>query len=207
MNPRSPHMLVIAAGFVLSAALYSRLPAQIQPLGRPMVAFLLPTAAAVTYILLRRLFLRHPVDAADSSDAVGIYDAVMLRVVSFLIAVHAVALTGIAGILRGHPWAARIVPVLLGLTLIGVGNLLPRMRPNLALGIRTARTLTDRGWWMRTHRITGYTVVALGAVIVVAAIAVPPPFGPSLIVAVAPAAALVIPILVLRSQRHAGVRR
>ena len=81
------------------------------------------------------------------------------------------------------------------------------MNPRSPLGIRTARTLSDRGWWMRTHRVAGYTTVALGALIVVAAIAVPPPFGPSLIVAVAPAAALVIPILVIRSQRHAGIRR
>jgi hypothetical protein len=54
----------------------------------------------------------------------------------------------------------------------------------------------------RAHRVAGYTLVALGLLIIGAAIAVPPPFGPSMIVAVAPAAALVIPILVHRSLRH-----
>jgi uncharacterized membrane protein len=45
---------------------------------------------------------------------------------------------------------------------VAVGNLLPRTRPNLALGIRTARTLSDRRLWMLTHRVGGYVVVAVG---------------------------------------------
>jgi hypothetical protein len=148
---RTPHALVLAAGYVLAVVLYTRLPDQIPPLGRPMVAFLLPTAAAVTYVLLRRLFLHHPVAAVNTAEAVAVYDAVMLRLITFLIGVHATALFGIAGMLRGHSWAARLVPVMLGLTVVGVGNLLPRIRQNLAFGIRTARTLADRGAWLRAR--------------------------------------------------------
>jgi hypothetical protein len=204
---RSPHALVIAAGYAVSLALYSRLPTQIPPLGRPLVALLLPTAAAVTYVLLRRLSVRHPVDPVNPLEPIAIYDAVMLRLIAFLIGVHATALFGMAGMLRGRPWAARIVPLMLGLTMVGVGNLLPRLRPNLAFGIRTARTLTDRAEWLRTHRLAGYALVALGLVLVVSGVAIPPPVGPSMIVVVAPAAAIGTLVLVFRSPRSAGAGR
>ena len=58
--------------------------------------------------------------------------------------------------------------VLLGTLFIAVGNILPRTRPNLAIGIRTAATLRDRGVWIQTHRVAGYVAVALGLVITVA---------------------------------------
>ena len=55
--------------------------------------------------------------------------------------------------------------VLTGLTLVGVGDLLPRTRPNIVLGIRTPRTLADRRVWTETHRVGGYVAVELGVVI------------------------------------------
>jgi immunity protein, SdpI family len=199
----SPHVLLVAAGYGLGAALYPAIPDEV-PLARPMAAFLLPTAAAVTYGLLRGLCTRHPVGEA-SPDAVATYDAVMLRLILFLMGVHATVLLGLQGMLWGRSWAARIVPVLLGLAMIGIGNLLPRTRPNLAIGIRTARTLADRAQWAHTHRIAGYALVGLGLVVVVAGVALPPPIGPGMIQLVAPVAAL--GVLVLRFKRHAdGVR-
>jgi uncharacterized membrane protein len=203
---RSPHLLIVVAGYGMGAAWYSALPDE-PPLARPMAAFLLPTAAAVTYILLRGLSTRHPIAGANVRETLATYDAVMLRLMLFLIAVHATVLIGLSGLLRGRPWAARIVPVLLGFTMIGIGNLLPRTRPNLAIGIRTSRTLSDRALWVHTHRIAGYTVVALGLVMVAAGIAVPPPLGPKMILVVAPAAALGIPVLLFWFKRHAdGIR-
>jgi uncharacterized membrane protein len=73
-------------------------------------------------------------------------------------------------------------------TLMSIGNLLPRTRPNLAIGIRTARTLSDRALWIRTHRSLGYLVTALGVVIVVAALAVPAPIGTGMILLAGPMA-------------------
>ncbi len=114
---RSPHVLTVAAGYALGAALYSALPDE-APLARPMAAFLLPTAAAVTYTLLRGLCTRHPVGGANSPDTLAVYDAVMLRFMLFLIGVHATMLVGLVGLLRDRHWAARIVPALLGLAMI-----------------------------------------------------------------------------------------
>ena len=142
-----------------------------------MVAFLLPTATAVTDGLLRGLYVRHPLDESESAAVLATYDAIMLRFIVFVMGVHATLLAAVLGMLQGRAWAVQIVPVMLGLTMISVGNLLPRTRPNLAIGIRTPRTLSDRAFWVRTHRMAGYTVVSLGFVIVLAAIAVPPPIG------------------------------
>ena len=199
---RSPHALIVVAGYGLGAALYAALPDE-APLARPMAAFLLPTAAAITYGMLRQLCARHPLEGANVEETLATYDALMLRVVLFLMGVHATVLIGLTGLLRDRHWAARIVPVLLGLAMIGIGNLLPRTRPNLAIGIRTSRTLTDRAQWVRTHRIAGYAVVALGFLVLVAAIALPPPMGPAMILVAAPAAVLGIPVLLFWFKRHA----
>ena len=216
---RSPHSVVILAGFAFgAAALYVGLPGQIPPplrlseegplwLGGAMVAFLLPAAVAVTDALLRGLCIRHPIDERDSRNALRIYDAIMLRVAVFVIAVHATVLLALFGWLRGRSWAIQIVPVLLGLTMISIGNLLPRTRPNLAIGIRTRHVLADRALWIRTHRSAGYIVVALGCVIVFSAVVVPPPVGPGMILAAGPAALVGTCVLVRHSRGHRDVNR
>jgi uncharacterized membrane protein len=211
---RSQRNLVIVAGYGLgAAALYAGLPEQIPPswsflghgaiwLGGPMVAFLLPTAVVVTDVMLRGLYVRHPFDEGKLDNALAIYDAIMLRFIVFVIGVHAMVLVGLLGLLRGRAWANQIVPVMLGLTMISIGNILPRTRPNLAIGIRTPRTLADRALWMRTHRSAGYMVVALGAVIVLSAVALPAPIGPGMILLVGPAALVGTCFLVRYDREH-----
>jgi uncharacterized membrane protein len=209
---RSPHLLVVVAGYALGAlALYSGLPQEIPPswsvsgrgpvwLGAPMVAFLLPTAVAVTDALLRGLSVRHPVDETTAVNVLAIYDAIMLRFMVFVVGVHATVLAGLLGLLRGQAWAAQIVPLMLGFTMISIGNLLPRTRPNLAIGIRTRLTLSDRALWIRVHRSVGYIVVACGAVLVLSAMTLPRPLGPAMILLVGPAA-LVGTCLLVRFSR------
>ena len=60
------------------------------------------------------------------------------------------------------------VPLMLGLTLVVIGNLLPRLRPNLVIGIRTARTLSDRSAWARANRTAGYATVVAGSSLLIA---------------------------------------
>ncbi len=187
--------VVIGAGYVLGAyALYRGLPEYGAPssagtlsMNAVMLALLLPTAAAVSDALLRHLLLEHPVGETDSTHVLAIYDAIMLRFITLIVAVHALILLALAGVLAGHEWAAQIVPVMLGLTMIGIGNLLPRTRPNLAIGIRTERTLSDRGLWTRIHRSTGYLLVASGLVIVLSSITVPAAIGSDMVLVVGPA--------------------
>jgi len=211
----TPLGAVLAVGYSLGAVAMSLgLPQQIPPsvgvpghgnvwLGGPMVAFLLPTAMLITDAALRGLCLRYPVDPEGASDVLSVYDAVMLRTTTFVIGVHATVLAGLLGMFWGRGWAAQIVPLMLGVGMVSVGNLLPRTRPNLAIGIRTARTLSSRSHWVATHRTAGYTLVGLGAAVIVGALAVPAPFGPALILLVAPAAVVGISLLLVRSRFRA----
>jgi uncharacterized membrane protein len=121
----------------------------------PMVAFLLPTAVAITDLLLRGLCVNHPIDEPDSVNVLATYDAMMLRFTILVMGVHSAVLLAMLGLLSGREWAAQLVPLMLGFTMISIGNLLPRTRPNLAIGIRTRRTLSDRALWMRVHGRAG----------------------------------------------------
>jgi uncharacterized membrane protein len=168
-----------------------------------MVAFLLPTATAVIEWLLRGLYLRHPIDQHNAANVLLVFDAIIARVAVFVLGVHAVVLAGLLGLLFGQEWAAEIVPLMLGITLISVGNLLPRTRPNLAIGIRTQRTLSDRACWIRTHRDAGYLIVACGVVLVLSALAVPKPVGPGMILLVGPTAVVGTWLLLRLQGRHA----
>ena len=172
-------------------------------LGPAMVAFLLPIAIAVIDTLLRALRVRHPVDDPNSTNLVATCDAIMLRVAALVTGVHATVLAALLGWLAGRAWASRIVPLMLGFTMIAVGNLLPKTRRNLAVGIRTSATLADRTLWIRTHRSAGYLVVALGAVIVLSAIVMPAPVGPVMILLAGPAALAGICFIVRQTRRRA----
>jgi hypothetical protein len=215
VSMRWPHRALILAGYAFGViALAVGLPERMPPswslpgwgplwLGTAMAAFLLPTAAAVTDALLRRLVIRHARGDSPAAGVLTIYDAMMWRFILFVVGVHATVLVGLLGMLRGRPWAAQIVPVMLGVTMIGIGNLLPRIRPNVAVGIRSRRTLSDRGLWARTHRTAGYVVVVCGVVIVASAMAVPRPLGPGMILLVGPGAFVATWLLVRSSVRRA----
>ena len=134
---------------------------------RMLTVFLLPTTASVIFLLLRSL-QRRQATSVDDTNCDQAVPAIVFWILVFLIGVHTVVLAVLLGFLGNQLWASRAVVVLLGLTLAAVGNLLPRTRPNIALGIRTARTLTDRRLWMLTHRAAGYACVAVGMVTVCA---------------------------------------
>jgi immunity protein, SdpI family len=158
----------LALGFLASVVVYSgALGPYLTYPGEPTSAriltlFALPITATVIHLLIRSL--RAP-RAGTPQDAAADHaiDHIVLCVVLFLMSVHAILLAVLLGAAWIQPIASRAVVVLVGFTLIAVGNLLPRTRPNLALGIRTSRTLTDRRLWMLTHRVGGYIAVAVGA--------------------------------------------
>lgn len=214
MRSTPAQTLVALAGFVLgAAALASGLPEQVPPsvrvwtgrtvwLGAPMVAFLLPAAMLVSSHLLRGLYAEHPVGEPGPPDVIAIYDAIMLRVAVFVTGVHAAVLLAVLGLLSGRKWAGVLVPIMLGFTMISIGNLLPKTRPNLAIGLRTRLTLADRALWIRIHRRAGYMSVVCGAVIVLSAIAVPRPIGPGMILLAGPAASAGACLLLWFSRKH-----
>jgi uncharacterized membrane protein len=166
--------VVLAVGFSLSLVVSSTfvgpsLSYQGQPFVQQiLIMFLLPTTAGVISLVVRTL-QRRQLLLADAMTPDPAVQAIVFWILVFLTGVHVLVLAVLVGLRAVQPWASRAVVALLGLTLVVIGNLLPRTRPNVALGIRTSQTLTDRRLWMLIHRIGGYICVAIGTVTVLTA--------------------------------------
>jgi uncharacterized membrane protein len=168
--------LIIVAAVAFTLAVYARLPerlpvhwgfdGEVNRYGsRVEGAFLLPGMMVVVWLLLRFLPRIDPRRAnyAKFSDT---YDLLVNSLVA-LLAVMQVALLGTA---LGWPISMeRLVPALVGLQFLILGNALPRARPNWWFGIRTPWTLSNDRVWMRTHRVGGYLLAGAGVVMLVAA--------------------------------------
>ena len=126
---------------------------------------LLPIAATTIHVVMLRLRAKGAMATDDSGEAA--LSGIVFASLCFLIGMHAILLAVLLQTESVMPWASRGVVVMLGVTIVAVGNLLPRTRPNVAFGIRTRRTLEDRELWMLTHRATGYITVVIGVVTIV----------------------------------------
>jgi len=133
---------------------------------RALIAFLLPTKAAVLLWLFSAISRR----SAWESDPHGCTatERILLRCVIFIGALHGLIILRLSEIPWMRPWAPRLAVVLFGAVLVSVGNLLPTTRPNLLVGIRTARSLRCRRLWMELHRVGGYAAVGVGTIAIVA---------------------------------------
>lgn len=167
------HVIVLAIGFSASIVVSSsfvrpHFAYQEQPIVQQiLLMFVLPTAAAVIYIAARTL-QRRELLIADAMTPDPAVQAIVFWILLFLLGVHLMVLTVLVGVQAIQPWASRALVMLGGLTLVAIGNLLPRTRPNVTLGIRTSRTLVDRHLWMLLHRSGGYVCVVVGIVTLLA---------------------------------------
>lgn len=163
------NLILIAAGYLGGMASCPWLPgpylAQQSLVLRAALAFLIPTAALVTCAAVETLFSRTTSNAPHLESARAIR-AVSTFTVLFLVGLHGLVLVSLLGFpISGFP-AHRLAMVLFGLLLVGIGNVLPRVRPNTVIGIRTRRLLGDRVAWARVHRMAGYFLVTLGTIAV-----------------------------------------
>ena len=69
---------------------------------------------------------------------------------------------------------AMAMPALIGMLFIVIGNVLPKMRWNYVVGVRTPWTLADEGVWDRTHRFAGWVMVLAGGSTTLGAFLLPP---------------------------------
>ena len=163
---------VLAMGYLASLIAYPRLPGPFldqAPSARLLVAFTLPTTALVIYTLFRSLWMHDRIRSGNGAFE-STYHAIVLRALLFVVALHTlvmIELTGAMAAVGLRLSAGRAVVVLLGVALVAIGNLLPRTRPNVAVGVRTTRTLTNTQLWQQVHRAGGYATVGLGIVIAV----------------------------------------
>jgi len=181
MNKRwiGPVLIALMVGFAL--AVYGRLPEQVPThfdlSGKPddwmdrfPGAFLLPAITAGIYLLLfalRRIDPRreHYERFEDT------YWAILNLLALLMVILQVLSL----GLTLGWPInMGRAIPLTIGLLFVGLGNVLPRVRSNWWIGIRTPWTLESEAVWRETHRVGGWTFMAAGLVLVVAGLFVPP---------------------------------
>lgn len=130
------------------------------------VAFGLPAAAVAIVALFRVLRPKDPF-RENYVRFEGTFALVLDAVVVLIVGLH-LALLGY--LLARRPWLGSLVPLLLGGTVAFVGNLLPRVRPNSVVGIRTPWTIRDEAVWTKTHRLGGYVVTVFGLALMGAAL-------------------------------------
>ena len=91
------------------------------------------------------------------------YDSFLLFLELFLL-----VLTGIViseSLSPGRISVSHTVTVLLGLLIVFIGNLLPKVKSNFFLGIRTPWTISDTAIWNKTHRLAGTLFFFSGLVV------------------------------------------
>jgi hypothetical protein len=121
-----------------------------------------------------RVFTRGVPDEVTSPDQFArfakTYDTIVLAVVVLLLGVHAAIIAGAFGYTG---LSIRVIPAILGASLILMGNVMPRLRPNWVAGVRTRRTLENPQLWRATHRAFGAAFVVAGALTIVVTLAAP----------------------------------
>jgi uncharacterized membrane protein len=182
--------LPILIGLAASASVYGNLPADVRPEWSNILPFVndeetMPRAAAVGLVPVIAILLwgalawgarvRGKTGGAylsDKTDASAIarfeptFDIVVTAVVGLVILIHFAILGTAAG---WPPWTAKLLGVVLGAGMAASGNLMPRVRPNWIVGIRTRATLADPGLWLRTHRYFGMLLMAAGCIVAIVA--------------------------------------
>jgi uncharacterized membrane protein len=170
----APVIILLTIAFTVSV--YSRLPdhmpmhwgirGNVNRYGsRAEAAFLMPIVMIGFWLLLRFLPRIDP-RRANYAKFGDTYDLFVNSVIALFAVMH-VALLATA---LGWPISMeRVVPALVGLEFLVLGNALPRARPNWWFGIRTPWTLSNDRVWVRTHRVAGYLLAAAGIVLLVAA--------------------------------------
>ncbi len=136
---------------------------------RGVGALLLPAISAGVWLLVRLGAARLPVGESNGGPGnTHAIAAAACATVSFLFAIHLGALRAAStGKLPGS-----FLPLALGGFCLALSVLLPRLRRNAFVGIRTAWALASDENWARTHRVGSYSM--LGAAIACFAAALSP---------------------------------
>ena len=164
--------LICLIPILVGAAVYSRLPETMAThwnfqgeadgwSSRPVAVFALPGILLAVNLLLP-LALKADPKHENMSPA-------LKAVVFWTIPVLSLVCSGatIAAGLGYHLSIERIVPALMGVLFVLIGNYLPKTKQSCTLGIRLPWTLASEENWNRTHRLGGFLWVIGGLYFIV----------------------------------------
>ncbi len=214
MRTRWPGLIAVLALAAFVAWAWPQLPARMpvhwnarfQPDGwasKGVAAGLLPGLTLAVWIILPLLRGIDPKGRENYARWEGTFWLVLNLVVMMLAAIEAAMIA----YSLGWPVEMRhVLLVLMGMLFVGLGNYLPRVRPNWWVGIRTPWSLSNDRVWRETHRVGGRTMVLGGLVMVGAAftppgVATPLGFGALLVAILVPT---VYSYLLWRRETRAG---
>jgi len=107
------------------------------------------------------------------------YLAIWGSLLFFFTAMHIILVVNVlhgAGIIDFNLDIARIIPIIIGLLFIVMGNYMGKIRSNFLMGIRTPWTLSSDLSWDKTHRLGGKLFVFVGILMLISSIALPPTY-------------------------------
>jgi uncharacterized membrane protein len=120
---------------------------------------LMPMICLAAYVFLLLVAPRIDPGRANYPRFAGTTAVIRIALVAFMAGVYALVQLWI----RGIEWSLGILlPLMLGVLFIVLGNLLGKVRPNWFIGIRTPWTLASKVAWSRTHRLGGWLFIGCG---------------------------------------------
>ncbi|HOK66713.1 MAG TPA: SdpI family protein [Anaerohalosphaeraceae bacterium] len=154
--------LTVAAAFGISGIFYPKMPVIMAShwnaagqvdgyMPKSVLMFLLPGIMAAEALFFYAILLIDPLRKNIFKFRVY-YEGFILLITIFLLAVH---LFTIAWSLRIQISMNVFMPLMIGILFFVMGSILPHLKPNWFLGIRTPWTLSNETVWNRTHRIGG----------------------------------------------------
>ncbi len=96
----------------------------------------------------------------------GSYRIIAVSIVMMLVAVHWISIAAAMGYIID---TGMFVKIVVGLSLIVLGNVMPKLRHNYFVGIKIPWTLASEENWRKTHRFGGYAFVLAGLVFFISA--------------------------------------
>ena len=132
-------------------------------------AWMLPVIMAAVWLIMRAIPHIDP-RKANYEKFSGMYDALVILILAFMLAMHIVLLMAATG---APIRMDRVVMPSVGVFIAIMGILIPKAHPNWFVGIRTPWTLTSDLSWERTHKIGGTLFVILGVLMVASSFVAP----------------------------------
>lgn len=171
------NIILIIIAFSVSIILYNKLPNQM-PMhwniageinrygSKSFAAFLPPVLMLLVWL---GMLLTPKIDPKKDnySKFDKSYNIIINVTLTFLFILH-ISVIGVS--LGYNVQINRVIPFMLGILFVFIGNYLPKSKPNFFYGIKTPWTLTNEDTWKKTHRLGGKLFVLSGAIIIISSL-------------------------------------
>lgn len=171
------NVVLIVIAFLINIAVYSKLPDQIPThwnvageidgySSKAFGAFMAPVIMLVVWLGMKFLPNIDPkkknYEKFDSS-----YSIIICLLTSFFFVLHLLTIT----VSLGYDISInKVIPLIIGILFIILGNYMPKSKSNFFYGIKTPWTLTSDISWRKTHRLGGKLFVIAGIIVVISSI-------------------------------------